>query len=127
MDRNNVNAPQAPVASGGYAHGVAVINARRTLYISGQIPMTEDGVVPKDLEEQSGLTWPNREAQLIAAGMTLNSLAKVTTFVSDRQYADKGQQPRQDVRKDHASALRVVTAGIFDAIWLLEIEAIACV
>ena len=62
MDRNNANASQAPVASGGYAHAVAVIDARRTLSISGQIPMTQGGVVPKDLEEQSRLAWRNLEA-----------------------------------------------------------------
>jgi 2-iminobutanoate/2-iminopropanoate deaminase len=55
MDRNNVNASQAPVVSGGYAQAVAVIDARRTLYISGQIPMTEDGIDPKDFEEQCRL------------------------------------------------------------------------
>jgi 2-iminobutanoate/2-iminopropanoate deaminase len=76
MDRNNVNASQAPVVSGGYAQAVAVIDARRTLYISGQIPMTEDGIDPKDFEEQCRLAWRNLEVQLMAAGMTLNNLVK---------------------------------------------------
>lgn len=45
------NPPDGP-ALGSYSQSVEVRNATRTLYISGQVPETADGVVPDDFEAQ---------------------------------------------------------------------------
>jgi 2-iminobutanoate/2-iminopropanoate deaminase len=125
MDRRGINASDAPAASAGYAQAVEVRDVRRTLYISGQIPVTRDGVVPPTFREQCRLAWRNIEAQLHAAHMTLDNLVKVTTFLSDRQFAAKNGDVRREVLGDRAPALTVIITGIFDHAWLLEIEAVA--
>lgn len=125
MERTLVDAPDAPAAAGGYAQGVLISGASRQLFISGQIPSTCDGVVPASFAEQSRLAWRNVEAQLRAAGMTLDNLVKVTIFLSDRRYAMENRQTRAEILGDRKVALTVVIAGIFDEAWLLEIEAIA--
>lgn len=120
-----VNAPEAPSASGGYSQAVEVTGATRTLYVSGQVPVAQDGSVPETFDKQCRLAWRNVEAQLRAADMGLGDIAKVTTFLADRRFADENSAIRRDVLGTLAPALTVVIAGIFDESWLLEIEVIA--
>ena len=42
-----------------------------------------------------------------------------------QKYALENRQARQEALGDHAPALTVIIAGIFDEAWLLEIKAIA--
>lgn len=120
-----INAPDAPVASGGYAQAVEIVDAKRLLFISGQIPVAADGRVPGTFRAQCQLAWANVEAQLRAAGMSLDNLVKVTTFLSDRRFADENGEVRRQVLGTHTPALTVVIVGIFDPAWLVEIEAVA--
>lgn len=57
--------------------------------------------------------------------MAVDSIAKVTTFLSSRAFADENGAIRREVLGEHAPALTVIITGIFDEHWLLEIEAIA--
>ena len=125
MDRRNINAPDAPSASGGYSQAVELTNAARVLYVSGQIPVSKDGAVPATFRAQCELVWRNLEAQLRAADMTFDNLVKVTTFLSDRRYGAENGEVRRAVLGDRSPALTVIVADIFDDAWLLEIEAIA--
>jgi enamine deaminase RidA (YjgF/YER057c/UK114 family) len=120
-----IQAETAPRAAGGYAQAVEVRDARRFVFVSGQIPETVDGVVPDEFEAQARLCWTNLFAQLEAAGMTVANLVKVTTFLSSRDYAMANRAVRREMLGAHVPALTVVIAEIFDERWLLEIEAIA--
>jgi 2-iminobutanoate/2-iminopropanoate deaminase len=121
----SINARSAPEPVGGYSQALETTNSNRRLYISGQIPMARGGAVPDSFAEQARLVWANVLAQLEAADMTIGNLVKVTIFLSDRKYALENRQARQEALGDHAPALTVIIAGIFDEAWLLEIEAIA--
>ena len=125
MNKRNIGAPDAPVAAGGYSQAVEVLDARRTLYVSGQIPVSATGVVPATFCEQCRLVWRNLEAQLRAADMTFDNLVKVTTFLSDRRFGDENGVVRREILGDRSPALTVIVADIYDDAWLLEIEAIA--
>jgi len=120
-----VNSPSAPIASGGYSQALEVQNAQRLLFISGQVPESREGEVPKDFRAQASLAWSNVLAQLEAAGMSVANLVKVTTFFASREHAIPNREVRQEVLGVHAPALTVIITGIFDESWLLEIEAIA--
>lgn len=125
MEKRAINAPDAPQPVGGYSQGVELSGGRRTLYISGQIPQTADGKVPEGFPDQCRLVWANLVAQLRAADMSLDNLVKVTTFLSDRRFGLENRAIRQEVLGDRRPALTAVITGIFDAAWLLEIEAVA--
>ncbi len=125
MQIRHVNASDAPAAQGGYSQAVEFAGAARILHVSGQIPVGADGVVPPDFSSQARLVWKNVEAQLRAAGMSLDNLVKVTTFLSDRKYALENRAARAEILGDRKPALTVIIAGIFDEAWLLEIEAVA--
>ena len=125
MKRREIDAPDAPQAVGGYAQGLEISGASRILFISGQIPATRDGKVPKTFEEQSRLVWANIIAQLRAADMTLDNLVKVTYFLSDRKYIADYRRVRQEILGERRIALTTIITGIFDESWLLEVEAVA--
>ena len=125
MKLNPVNAPSAPQAAGGYSQGVEVRDARRLLFISGQIPESVSGEVPNDFRAQAKLAWSNLLAQLEAADMSVGNLVKVTIFLSSRDFAIANREIRQEFLGSHAPALTVIITDIFDEKWLLEIEAVA--
>lgn len=125
VEKRALNAPDAVQPTGSYPQAVEVAGAQRLLFISGQIPVRADGEVPKEFKVQARLAWANVEAQLRAAGMSLDNLVKVTIFLSERAYSTENREVRRAVLGDRAVALTVIITGIFDAAWLLEIEAIA--
>jgi 2-iminobutanoate/2-iminopropanoate deaminase len=96
MKLQSFNSPAAPQPPwGGYSQALLATGASRFLFVSGQVPETADGSVPADFAGQCRLAWANVRAQLREAGMDLTP------------------------------ALTVVIPGLFEARWLLEIEAIA--
>ena len=125
IEKRPLNAPDAVQPTGGYPQAVEVVGAKRLLFVSGQIPVRADGTLPKEFKEQAHVAWANVEAQLRAAGMSLDNLAKVTIFLSDRAYNLDNREVRRAVLGDRPVALTVIITGIFDPAWLLEIEAVA--
>ncbi|MBN8630926.1 MAG: RidA family protein [Rhodobacterales bacterium] len=108
-----------------YAQCVEVSNASRLVFVSGQVPVREDGSVPASFEEQSRVTWENVRKQLAAADMTFDNLVKVTIFLSDRKYSADYRRTRDEALGGRRVGLTTIITGIFDEGWLLEIEAIA--
>lgn len=125
MAHTSHNPASVGTANGGYSHGIEVRSGARYLWISGQIPESQNTPTPLDFAAQCALVWENIAAILHAAGMTVHDLVKVTTYLSNRQYAMENRQIRERVLGDARPALTVIIADIFDSAWLLEIEAVA--
>ena len=115
----------SPPVEGSYPQAVEVTGPTRWLYLSGQIPVAPDGSLASDFIAQCEQVWDNIETQLTAAGMTLDNLVKVTTFLSDRRYALENREVRVRRLAGRQPALTVIITGIFDEAWLVEIEAVA--
>ncbi len=115
----------SPPVQGSYPQAVEVTGATRWLYLSGQIPVAPDGSLAVDFTGQCRQVWANVETQLHAAGMTLDNLVKVTTFLASRDHALENRQVRLEVLAGRQPALTVLVTGIFDESWLVEIEAVA--
>jgi 2-iminobutanoate/2-iminopropanoate deaminase len=116
--------PVDPVPA-SYAQGALLTGAERVLFVSGQVPETDEDGVPEDFAGQCRLAWRNVLSVLDKAGMTVRNLVKVTVFLSDRRYREENAKIRQEVLGDHHPALTIIITGIWDDAWLLEIEAIA--
>ena len=125
MNRETINARNAPTPRGGYSQAVKIEDFKTLLFISGQIPVSDDDKVPETFEDQARLVWRNVDAQLKAAGMTKADLVKVTTFLSDRHHATANREIRSEYLGALAPAMSVVITSIFDGKWLLEVEAVA--
>lgn len=125
MKIDYITSPQAHALNSGYSQCVAVSDHKRTVYVSGQIPVRPDGTVPETFVEQAEQAWANVEAQLKAAGLGMGNIVRHTTYLSDRKYRTENSAVRRKMLSAHEPALTVIIAGIFDEAWLLEIEAVA--
>ncbi|RDV28191.1 RidA family protein [Alteromonas aestuariivivens] len=54
-----------------------------TVYLSGQIPLDENGNLPETMEAQAHQVMKNVQAAANAAGVTLNDLFKCTVMIDD--------------------------------------------
>lgn len=125
MDIQEITPKGVAPAVGNYAHGVSVPANARLIFISGQIPTLQDGSVPRGIEAQADAVWENIGKILSADGLGFVNLAKVTTYLTNRENADVNGQVRRKFLGRHKPALTVIISEIFDPEWLLEIEAIA--
>jgi enamine deaminase RidA (YjgF/YER057c/UK114 family) len=115
----------SPPVEGSYPQAVETTGATRWLHLSGQIPVAPDGSLAADFRGQCEQVWSNVETQLAAAGMTLDNLVKVTTFLSDRRDALDNREVRLARLAGRQPALTVIVTGLFDEAWRVEIEAVA--
>lgn len=115
----------SPPVEGSYPQAVEVTGATRWLFVSGQVPTATDGALATDFRGQCEQVWDNLETQLAAAGMTLDNLVKITTFLADRDDAMENRAVRLARLGGRQPALTVIVTGIFDAAWKVEIEAVA--
>jgi enamine deaminase RidA (YjgF/YER057c/UK114 family) len=115
----------SPPVEGSYPQAVEVTGATRGLFGSGQVPTAPDGSLATDFRSQCEQVWDNLETQLAAAGMTLDNLVKVTTFLADRDDAMENRAVRLARLGGRQPALTVIVTGIFDAAWKVEVEAVA--
>lgn len=108
-----------------YAQAMEVVDARRLLFVSGQVPADPQDHVPEGFADQARLAWRNVFARLASAGMTPDDLVKVTIFLADRRYREENAAVRRDMLGARAPALTIIITGIYAEEWLLEIEAVA--
>ena len=125
MQRRDLNAPDAPLPAAAYTQAIEVSGVTRTLYISGQVGQRVDGTIPDDFVEQSHIAWQNLEAQLRAAGMTLDNLVKITTILPDLADLVAAREGRSKVLGDRRPASTLIVGGLANPAWKIEVEAIA--
>ena len=125
MKLDSIASDEAHNLNTGYAQCAALTDVQKIAFVSGQIPLRPDGSLPVSFAEQADQAWANVKAQLEAAGMGMDNIVKHTTYLSDRKYKVENRAARLKALGDHAPALTVVIAGIFDDDWLLEVEAVA--
>ena len=125
MERQIVNAPDAPRPSGAGAEGILVRRANHMLLLSGQVALDPEDHCPSNFDEQARLAWKNVEAQLASVGRGLDDIVKVTTFLVDRRYAEENKSIRNEIMAGRTFANTLVIAGLYDPNWLIEVEVIA--
>jgi enamine deaminase RidA (YjgF/YER057c/UK114 family) len=123
ITRHNPASVHAP--SGGYSMGLEVGQHRRLLFISGQVPENPDGSVPEGFEAQCEHAWRNIIEVLGSAGLGVEHLVKINTFLTDKSQVVANRAVRRKMLRGNEPALTVVIAETVDGKWLLEIEAIA--
>jgi 2-iminobutanoate/2-iminopropanoate deaminase len=109
-----------------YCHATLASAGARWLYVSGQLGIRPDGVIPESFEDQAEACFGNIGRILAEAGMGVADLVRLNTYVTDP--ADLGAYMR--VRDRHvgdpppASTLLVVQA-LARPQFRIEIEATA--
>jgi 2-iminobutanoate/2-iminopropanoate deaminase len=108
-----------------YAGACEVAAGSRLLFISGQVPENSDGNVPEGFEAQCEQAWRNVIEVLAAAGLGVEHLVKINTFLTDRSQVVANRAIRRKMLGGNEPASTVMVAETVDGKWLLEIEAIA--
>lgn len=88
-----------------------------TLYLAGDIGLTEDQQVPDNAKEEARLLMERYKARLASAGYTMDDLVTVTVYCSDvKYYADFNEIYRQYFKRNFP-ARAFIGAGtlLFDA------------
>jgi 2-iminobutanoate/2-iminopropanoate deaminase len=122
---DTIDPADLPEPTAAYTHGTVVSGAQRLVFVSGQPPWARDAPPPEGFEAQCRLAWRNVERVLAEAELGLRNLAKVTIYLSDRQYREANSRIRAEVFGDHCPAITIIITGIYREEWLLEIEGIA--
>jgi 2-iminobutanoate/2-iminopropanoate deaminase len=111
--------------SSGYSMGLEAGQHRRLLFISGQVPQEADGSVPDGFEAQCEQAWRNVIEVLASAGLGVEHLVKINTFLTDKSQVVANRAIRRRMLGGNEPASTVMIAETVDGRWLLEIEAIA--
>ena len=127
---NSIRHDPFPVAEpyhGIYAHGVETSASMRTLRISGQVGVTNNGELDSCFEGQCRQAIHNLESVLLSANMTLSDIVKMSFFLVQREDMDGLVKVRKDMLDGVRPAITTVyVAGLVSPDWLVEVEAVAC-
>src|SRR6476646_3749935 len=81
MPKQAIHSPDAPAAIGPYSQAIRTGN---TLYLSGQIPLDPKTMqLVEGIDAQTHQVFRNLRAVAVAAGATLNDIAKLTILLTD--------------------------------------------
>ncbi len=115
-----------PVAP-SYSHAVEVAAGARWLVISGQVGIAPGGTIATDVGAQAEQAWENIVALLKSAGMGLDDVVKVTTFVTSSEHiaAVREVRARYQAEGYRPASTFIVVAALVAPEYLVEIEAVA--
>lgn len=120
------NPPQLFAPYRGYVHGAEIAGGSRLLFISGLNGFEQDGItMPEAFEEQAELIWKYIRAILASAGMTVENLVSLRTYLADPKYDEPNARIRATQLGAHRVASTVVCCQLLEPGWKLEVEAVA--
>jgi enamine deaminase RidA (YjgF/YER057c/UK114 family) len=111
---------------GPYSHAVEVPPGARLVYVSGEVGVQPDGVVPEGIEAQAEACWRNIVAILAQAGMGVGDLVKITTYlVSTDDAAAAGAVRARYFGDARPASATLIVQALLKPEWRIEIEAVA--
>lgn len=109
-----------------YSHAVEVRGDSRILIISGLNGYQSDGTtMPESFEEQAELIWTHLKSILDSAGMTIQNLISLRTYLADPSLDEANVRMRVKHLGAHRPASTVICCQLLDPRWKLEVEAMA--
>lgn len=112
-------------ATDDYVHAMEVRGAERLLFISGTMGLDPDGEPGATLAEQLDLIWSNLRAILASAGMTVDNIVRLTSYLRDPAYADANAAARVAALGGRAVPTTAIVVQTLVSEWLVEIEVVA--
>jgi enamine deaminase RidA (YjgF/YER057c/UK114 family) len=121
------HSPEAGIypATSDYAHAIEVREPGRFLFVAGTMGLDENGVAGKTLDEQLDLVWANIRTILASAGMTVDNIVRLTSYLRDPSYAESNATARVRALGQRRIPTTAIIAQTLSPDWLVEIEVIA--
>lgn len=121
-----LNPPSIAAPVGAYSHAIVTPAGGRWLHVSGQVGIRPDGSLANGFEAQAETVWSNLVAILEAAGMTVNDLVKVSTYlVSGDSLAALNPIRTRYLGAARPASTLVVVKSLAKPEWLIEVEVVA--
>ena len=109
-----------------YTHGIEVPPDARWVYISGQVGVQPDGVVPDDPVAQARQAWINMIAILEEAGMGMADVVRVNGYATSAEGIAAFREIRNEMVGDPPPASTLIQiAALAAPEWVIEIECVA--
>jgi 2-iminobutanoate/2-iminopropanoate deaminase len=112
-------------ATRDYVHAMEVRGAARILYVAGTMGLDASGAPGATLAEQLDLVWSNIRSILAAAGMTVDNIVRLTSYLRDASYAEANAAARTAALGGRAVPTTAIVVQTLVSEWLVEIEVIA--
>ena len=106
---------------GDWVHALEVRGAARMLFVSGTMGLRPDFTAPPTLDEQLECVWNN----LASAGMTVDKIVRLTSYLRDASYAEANAQARIAALGDRRIPTTAIVVQTLQPDWLIELEIIA--
>jgi len=119
--------PTALSTPNGYSH-VVVTQGGRTVYVSGQVPLTKDGklVGVGNMEAQTRQVFANLKAALAGAGADLKDLVKINILTTDASQLPAIRKVRDEfLPGDPPASTFMEVKALFRPEVMIEIDGIA--
>ena len=110
---------------GDWVHALEVRGPARMLFVSGTMGLRPDFTAPSTLDEQLECVWNNLRAILASAGMTVDTIVRLTSYLRDASYAEANAQARIAALGDRRIPTTAIVAQTLQPDWLIELEIIA--
>ena len=112
-------------ATDDYLHALEVRGAERLLFVSGTMGLDREGTPGATLEEQLELVWTNIRAILASAGMTVDDIVRLTSYLTDASYAEANARARVEALGGRLVPTTAIVVETLDAGWLVELVVVA--
>ncbi len=112
-------------ATPDYLHALEVQEPKRFLFVSGTMGLDAEGAPGKSLDDQLDLIWSNLRSILASAGMTVDNVVRVTSYLRDASYAEKNQNARVAALNGRVVPTTTIVVQTLVSEWLVETEIVA--
>ena len=112
-------------ATPDYVHALEVLDCKRLLFVSGTMGLDEAGVAGTTLDDQLRLIWSNLRTILASAGMTVDNIVRLTSYLRDASYAEANQNARTAALGERRIPTTAIVVQTLSTDWLVEIEIVA--
>jgi enamine deaminase RidA (YjgF/YER057c/UK114 family) len=108
-----------------YVHAMEVVGAPRLLFVAGTMGLDPSGAPGQTLAQQLDLVWSNIRTILASAGMTVDNIVRLTSYLREPAYAEANAAARVAALDGRPVPTTAIVVQTLVSDWLVEIEVIA--
>jgi 2-iminobutanoate/2-iminopropanoate deaminase len=108
-----------------YVHAMEVRGAQRLLFVAGTMGLDAGGRPGATLAKQLDLVWANIRTILASAGMTVDNIVRLTSYLRDAAYAQANGAARVAALGGRRIPTTAIVVQTLEDDWLVEIEVVA--
>ena len=120
-----IETENAPPPFSRYAQGMEIPAGSRLVFVSGQVGIDSDGVVPDDFVQQHEIAWANVFAILEGGSMGKGDIVDILAIVTDHEQVPIYREVRDRMLDGHVCCSTMLVCGLANPDWKVEIAVTA--